>query len=85
LYWRRVTRAGALASVIAMAISWFWLFYKGLIARPDAAEGDFLVGGMMPVAVIFAISTAALIIVSLFTAPPDERHLARFFRSGEAG
>ncbi|MDP7572619.1 MAG: hypothetical protein QF391_13535 [Myxococcota bacterium] len=52
---------------------------------PDAAEGDFLVGGMMPVAVIFAISTAALIIVSLFTAPPDERHLARFFRSGEAG
>lgn len=84
LYWRRVTRAGALASVMAMAISWFWLFYKGLIARPENAEGDFLVAGMMPVAVIFAISTAALVLVSLLTAPPDERHLARFFRSGEA-
>jgi hypothetical protein len=34
---------------------------------------------MMPVAPIFAASTAALILVSLVTRPPSERTLAKFF------
>ncbi len=84
LFWRRVTREGALASVIAMAASWFWFFYKGLIARPEGAQGDYLVGGMMPVVAIFGISAAALVIVSLVTKPMDDRHVARFFRPGDA-
>ncbi|MEE8469377.1 MAG: sodium:solute symporter family protein, partial [Planctomycetota bacterium] len=80
LYWRRVTRAGALASVLAMAGTWFWLFYVGLIARPADQAGDFLVLGMMPVAVIFVASAATLVVVSLMTTPPPKEVVDRYFR-----
>jgi SSS family solute:Na+ symporter len=80
LYWRRVTRAGAVASVLAMAGTWFWLFYVGLIARPADQAGDFLVLGMMPVAVIFAVSAATLVVVSLMTTPPPKEVVDKYFR-----
>ncbi len=81
IYWRRVTKAGAYACVLAAAGSWGWFFYDGLI-RPTLAgetmEGDYLVAGMMPVAVIFAASSAALILVSLLTTPPSDEHVDLF-------
>jgi len=81
LYWRRVTRAGALASVLVMAAVWFSLFYQGLLAplsRGERIEGDFLVLGMMPVTVILAASGLALVVVSLLTKPMPAAVVDRF-------
>ena len=79
LYWRRVTREGAIACVIAVAVSWSWLFYNGLVARPEGQEGDYLVAGMMPVAIMFGISVLTLIVVSLLTRPLPKEQVERFF------
>ncbi|MDP6763922.1 MAG: sodium:solute symporter family protein [Planctomycetota bacterium] len=82
LYWRRATRAGAIASVCVMAATWSVLFYDGLI-RPRAVEGDYLVLGLMPVTFIFLASAATLVVVSLLTAPPSRATVDRFvFRGG---
>jgi len=75
LYWRRMTKAGAYASVLAAGIAWGWLF------RSSNYGGDqhFLIWGMMPVAVITAAATAALVLVSLITPPPSRATIAKFF------
>ena len=78
LYWRRATAAGAIACVITVAISWSALFLAH-IWYPPAKGQEFLIGGMMPVVVIFAASTLALVLVSWFTKPPDEESVERFF------
>ena len=68
------TRAGAYASVITMVALWIALFARSWNS-PDSA----LPGGVMPVAVILAASSVAMIVVSLLTRPPDNERLARFF------
>jgi len=81
VYWRRVTKAGAYASVLAMLISWSWLFYRGLVEptmNGVELEGDYLVAGMMPVTVIFGASALALVVVSLVTSPPPREHVDTF-------
>ncbi|MFT5051042.1 MAG: SSS family solute:Na+ symporter [Chlamydiales bacterium] len=81
LFWKRVTKAGAYASILAMVVTWSYLFYDGLIAPIQAGvkdSGEYLVMGMMPVAVIFAASGVALVVVSLFTTPPPAERVARF-------
>ncbi|MEM9801206.1 MAG: sodium:solute symporter family protein, partial [Planctomycetota bacterium] len=81
IYWRRTTRAGAIASVLAMVATWGALFYRGLIQPTlanEAVEGDYLVAGMMPVTLIFAASAGALVIVSLLTQPPPDEHVEQF-------
>lgn len=77
LYWRRLTAAGAAASVIAMAITWLLLFFVDMGGYPPDPRYTFL--GMLPVATIVAVSTIALVGVSLVTRPPDAETLARFF------
>jgi SSS family solute:Na+ symporter len=94
LYWRRVTRAGAISCVLATTATWCWLFYRGLIDRPAGQEGDFLVGfivqgpsgspllgieGMMPVVLMFLVSTATLVLVSFVTQPPPKQVVDKFF------
>jgi len=75
IYWRRVTKAGAYACVLATAASWIWLF-----AQSDyGAHREFLFLGMMPVATIIATSTVALIGVSAATRPPSPETLDKFF------
>ena len=81
LYWRRVTKAGAMASILVMVATWGYLFYEGLV-RPTLdgvdLEGDYLVFGMMPVTVIFAASALTLVGVSLVTQPPPAAVVQRF-------
>ena len=79
LYWRRVTKAGAIASVLVAAGTWVALFYDGLITY--TGKGDYLIGGMMPVTIMFAASTLTLILVSLLTSPPPKAVVDRFFIS----
>ena len=82
LYWRKVTRAGAIASVLVMAATWGLLFYQGLVgplSRGEDIEGDYLLLGVMPVTFIFLASGLTLWVVSLLTAPPPKEHVDRFF------
>jgi SSS family solute:Na+ symporter len=75
LYWRRVTAAGAIASIAATAVAWVLLFR-------DARWGvnpNYLFLGMMPVAAIFAASALTLVVVSLVTRPPAREIVDRFF------
>jgi len=75
VYWKRVSKAGAYASVLTAAGVWFWMF-----AESDfGAQRDFLFLGMMPVATIVAASTAALILVSLLTSRPSAQTIDKFF------
>jgi solute:Na+ symporter, SSS family len=74
LYWRRATAAGAIAGVLACALTWAALF-----AVSFGQPGELVVGGVTPAAWIVAASTAALIGVSLATTPPSEATLARYF------
>jgi len=80
VYWRRATRPGAIASVIAMAVTWLLLFR----ASGYGAHDEYLFLGMMPVATIFACSLLTLVAVSLLTKPPSEATLRRFFPPGAA-
>jgi len=75
IYWRRVTKVGAYAAVIATALCWFLLFR----ASGYGANGSYLVGGMMPVVMMFATCAVTLVVVSLVTKAPSEDTLKKFF------
>jgi SSS family solute:Na+ symporter len=77
LYWKRLTKAGAYACVIGAISTWLYMFQ----ASGFGANSEYRFLDMMPVATMIAVSTASLILVSLVTRPPDEEHLARFFKS----
>jgi SSS family solute:Na+ symporter len=75
LYWKRLTKAGAYASVMTMVVLWVYFFTDA-----DFGEhGNYTVAGMMPVAVIMAGAVVALVLVSLVTRPPSATTLAKFF------
>ncbi len=75
LYWKRVTKAGAIASALTAAAVWVLLFH----AARWGADRTYLFLGMMPVATVFASSAAALIGVSLVTKAPPQEVLNRHF------
>lgn len=75
IYWKRMTKAGAYACIIAAFATWLWLFAESEFGgRPD-----YLFLGVMPVTVMITASTTALVLVSLLTRPPSETTLAKFF------
>ena len=78
LYWKRATKVGAIACVLATAISWTALFVAS--HQPGAHEGgEFLVAGVMPVTWIFGSSALALVLGSLMSQPPSEETIGRYF------
>ena len=81
LYWKGVTKAGAMASIAAAAAVWLVLFR----ASEWGANGDYLFWGMMPIATIFASSAVALIAVSLVTKAPSREALKRHFPRFNSG
>lgn len=86
VYWRRTTRAGAIASVIVAGVTWCALFYDGLIAPALAGErleGDYLIWGMMPVAFMVAAAAITLVVVSLATKPLPRSTVDRYFGVGQ--
>ncbi len=73
VYWRRTTKAGAYASILTGTTVWLALFI-------EAGGSESTIGpGIMPVTVCVLASTVALISVSLFTKPPSEETLSKFF------
>jgi SSS family solute:Na+ symporter len=93
LFSRRVTRAGALASMaVGMSVSLFWLAF--IKAREASAIGlvQLVTGGKTslladypnwpavdPIIIALPASLLTLILVSAVTRPPDKAHLRRCF------
>ncbi len=76
LYWRRATKAGAIACVLATAVTWWVLFARADYGKAD--EHAALVFGMMPVLFIFLASVVSLVVVSLLTKPPCDETVRKF-------
>jgi len=87
IYWRRLTKAGAAASILTTIAVWAVLFYRSNFGLPAPGKPPYRfpeevfwgIPPMMPVVTITVASTVALILVSLVTRPPSEQTLARFF------
>ena len=75
LYWKRTTKAGVIAAVLATAAVWVYAFT--VLRTPKNPYG--LVADMMPATFMFAACAAALVIVSLITRPPSQATVAKFF------
>ena len=74
LYWKRTTKQGAIASIIAALVTWLYYFHE------SGYGGEYMVGpGIVPAAICFAASAVVLIIVSLTTEPPSKETLDKFF------
>jgi SSS family solute:Na+ symporter len=74
LFWRRSTKAGALACVSTVVVLWVYFFSQGWGNRAYTVGGS----GVMAVAVILAASTIAMIVGSLLSAPPEAERVNRF-------
>ena len=75
VFWRRSTKYGALASILTVVVLWLYFFLQGWQSPGYTVGGT----GVMPVAVILAASTLAMVIVSLLTRPPAADIVDRFF------
>jgi SSS family solute:Na+ symporter len=74
LYWKRTTKQGAIASIIAALLTWLYYFHE------SGYGGEYMVGpGIVPAAICFGASAIVLIAVSLITKPPSEETLDKFF------
>ncbi|MEK6643550.1 MAG: sodium:solute symporter family protein [Planctomycetota bacterium] len=78
IYWRRATKWGAIASILAGGVAWLWMFHDS----GYGSQEDYHFMGWMPVAPIVAVATMALIGVSMMSRPPTNRTLEKFFALG---
>ncbi len=86
VYWKRATRAGAIASILTTLVVWVLLVGDALvltgtdyIGHTEESTGEYLVLGAMPVAFMFIASIVALVGVSLATRPPTTETIDKFF------
>lgn len=75
IYWRRVTKAGVYASILAAAGVWLYLFRESQYGK----SAESLHFGLTPVTFVFLAATAALVLVSLVTRPPSQATINKFF------
>ena len=74
LYWKRATKQGVVASILAALVSWAYFFHL------SGYGGEYFVGpGIVPAAICFFAATIALVVVSLATKPPSQETLKKFF------
>ena len=79
LYWKGLTLPGAYAGILATIASWLYLFRESGYGSNRTYTIDLMGYEVMPVLAIFLCSLIAMVIVSLFTRPPSDETLARFF------
>ncbi|MDA1055398.1 MAG: sodium:solute symporter family protein [Planctomycetota bacterium] len=88
IYWRRLTAAGAIGGVLSVLVTWSILFWRsgfGSNARYSFPEAPVNLGvatlpQLHPVVFIFVVAAIAIVVISLFSRPPSEKTLAKFFR-----
>ncbi len=91
VYWKRLTAAGAICSVIAAGATWFTLFYRSEFGGnprytfPESALelGPVTIPPMLAVVAIFLIAAMVLVVVSLITSAPSHATLRKFFKVEE--
>ncbi len=90
LYWKRFTKYGAAASILATAVTWLWLFWKSDFGGDKAyafPESPLAIGGttilppLHPIVTVTVVSALAAILVSLFTKPPSQAVVDKYFPS----
>ncbi len=87
VYWRRLTVAGACASVITVVFVWSIMFVESDFAmkpyafppKPWPSAEFTLVPPLMPVVAVTVSSAIVLVVVSLVTKPPSKAALEKFF------
>ncbi|NCA67196.1 MAG: hypothetical protein EOM87_03930, partial [Clostridia bacterium] len=86
LYWKKTTKAGAWASIIASLVVTFGLFLYFGITKPNPLFTGFLAvvkGGLSksPLIGVIAMTVSMIItpVVSLFTAKPSAEHIEKVF------
>jgi len=75
LFWPRSTKQGIAAATLCVSALWSWLVVSQW-RSPDYTLGG---TGILPVALVLAVSVVALVVVSLLTRPPGAATLAIFF------
>ena len=75
LYWRRSTKYGAWSAAVTVVVLWLYYFYRGW-QMPEYTVAD---TGLMPVVVLVACSSLAMIVGSLLGPEPDPQLAERFF------
>jgi len=99
LFWRRMTKAGALASMATgFVVTAFWLLLVkeqeagdlGLVQLVTGGKRSILAGVhnwpvVDPMVVALPLSILAAVVVTLLTRPPDKAHLDRCFAGARAG
>ena len=75
IYWKRLSIAGAYASILVTGVLWAYFFWDSDFAAND----KYTVFGMLPVGAMFVASAVSLVAVSLITKPPSDATLRRFF------
>jgi len=75
VFWKRSTKWGAFASTASVIVLWLYFISRGW----KSADYTIADSGAMPVAVILLVSTAAMIVGSLLTQPPEQATLDKFF------
>jgi SSS family solute:Na+ symporter len=74
LYWKRATKQGVVASILAAVATWVYFFCL------SGYGGEYVVGpGIVPAAICFLAASTALVAVSLMTDPPAKETLKKFF------
>jgi len=77
VYWKRLTKAGVYAGVLAAFSSWAYMFWASDFA--NNAKYSLFGLDLMPVTWMVVASASALVIVSLVTPPPSKETLDRFY------
>ena len=75
LFWRRSTKLGVFAAIISVILLWLYFFLQNWRTPGYSVGGT----GIMPAAILIAVSSVTLIVVSLFTKPPNSQTLEKFF------
>ena len=81
LFWQRSTKSGVFVAIISVVVLWLYFFLSNWQTPRYSVGGT----GIMPVAVLIAVSSIILVTVSLFTKPPSSQTLEKFFDSEEGG
>ena len=83
LYWKKCSKAGAMASIIAAVAVWLYFFGKSGWGGEYTVEAELIVSifgeGVMPVALSFTAGLFAMIVVSSITQKPSQETIDKFF------